>query len=66
MHGNVSVIGLSTPKVVLRGKSVKRTMKICKRIFMDAIDLFNEEAGDLMEEVYHHNTKCYPLGCTEG
>jgi len=41
-------------------------MKICKRMFMDATDLFSDEAGDLMEEVYQHNTKCHPLGCTEG
>ena len=65
MHGNVSVIG-PYQKWSCGVISVKCTMKICKRIFMDAIDLFNEEAGDLMEEVYHHNTKCYPLGCTEG
>jgi len=57
MHGNVSVIGPSIPKVVLWGISVKRTMKICKGMFMDAIDLFSDEAGDLMEEVYQHNTK---------
>jgi len=24
---------------------------------MDAIDLFSDEAGDLMEEVYQHNAK---------
>ena len=54
MHGNVSVIGPSIPKVVLWGISVQRTMKICKRMFMDAIDSFSDEAGDLMEEVYQH------------
>jgi len=57
MHGNVSVIGPSIPKVVLRGISVQCTMKICKRMFMDTIDSFSDEAGDLMKEVYQHNTK---------
>ena len=33
---------------------------------MDAIDLFSDEAGDLMEEVYQHNAKVLSLGCTEG
>ena len=56
MHGNVSVIGPSIPKVVLRGISVKRTMKICKWMFTDTIDSFSDEAGDLME-VYQHNVK---------
>ena len=62
----MSVIGPSIPKVVLRSISVKYTMKICKRMFMDTMDSFSDEAGDLMEEVYQHNTKCYPLGCMEG
>ena len=45
IHGNVSVIGPSIPKVVLRSISVKYTMKICKRMFMDTIDSFSDEAG---------------------
>ena len=68
--GNVPVIVLSVPKVVLWGTSVKCTTKCyltCQRMVMDAMESFSDEAGDLMEEVYQYMTqKCYPLGCMEG